>query len=409
MILLSINTIVNFIVLFILFLYPYIYLSKNEILMPYTAVCFTIQLILLILGMTRKGYWILSLYQSYRQPIQREIDYIKPLANEVIVQHNTVYGTNYNYDNFNFYISDVQEPNAYAFSIHCIVISAGLLTFASEDEFKAVLAHEIGHLYYKDTQILMGALWIEIPARIFNRIYSTWANINKAIFEQPPSLFSILGLFSLVFWFMFFPVYVLSAISSGLFALVLKLTSKRTEYRADYYAYKVGYGEHLISFLEKIAHTVAYDSRFFADLVASHPAPMQRIGRLEGYFRSGAEKVTYDRVKPIDKFLPILAIFLSVGACILYTVSIEDNIHKVQMSKAKFASPKSSKTGKKAETNTKLKSKEWVYIYSTTINSKTGGYVVSYKLRNKGNMQQIEVKQMPNKYKMSLKDLQALQ
>jgi Zn-dependent protease with chaperone function len=407
---LGINSIVNFIILFILFLYPYLYFAKSEVLIPYAAVCFAVQVLLLILGMTRKGYWILSLYQSYRKPVQREIDYIKPLANEVINQHNTVYGTNYNYDDFNFYISDVQDPNAYAFSKHCIVISAGFLTFASDDEFKAVLAHEMGHLYYKDTQVLMGALWIEIPARVFNRIFTAWTMFNTAIFEQPPSAVIILGLISFVFWLLFLPIHLLSIISTRLFAMVLKLTSKRTEYRADYHAYKVGYGEHLIGFLEKIAHTLAHDSRFFADLVASHPAPMQRIGRLEGYFRNGADNVTYDRVKPIDKFLPTLAICLSFGGCILYSVSVEDNIHKVQMSKAKFATPKAAKTAtKKTKNNIKPQSEAWVYIYNTTLNRKTGGYIVSYRLRNKGKMQQIEVKQMPNKYKMSLKDLQALQ
>jgi hypothetical protein len=74
--------------------------------------------------------------------------------------------------------------------------------------------------------------------------------------------------------------------------------------------------------------------------------------------------------KPIDKFLPTLAIFLSVGPCILYTVSIEDNIYKIQMSKAKFAIPKSSKTGKKAKNNIKPQSEPWVYIYNTTLNRK---------------------------------------
>ncbi len=79
---------------------------------------------------------------------------------------------------------------------------------------------------------------------------------------------------------------------------------------------------------------------------------MQRISGLEGYFRNGADNLTYNRVKPIDKFLSTLAICLSIGD-VFYKLSVLTIIHiRLQMSKAKFATPKNSKTiPKKAKTN----------------------------------------------------------
>lgn len=122
---------------------------------------------------------------------------------------------------------------------------------------------------------------------------------------------------------------------------------------------------------------------------------MQQISGLEVYFRNGADNLTYNRVKPIDKFLSTLAICLSIGD-VFSKLSVLRIIHiRYRCLKLNLLLLKTLRLLlKKLKLIIKPQSEALVYIYNTTSNRKTG-YVVSYKLRNKRKIQRIEVKQMP--------------
>lgn len=127
---------------------------------------------------------------------------------------------------------------------------------------------------------------------------------------------AIVGGISFLLWLFFMPTYVVSWLSNLLSDGLFKLNGKRTEYRADCHAYTLGYGDGLVSYLEKLSQMVEHDNSFFANLFAKQPAPMKRLGKLEEYFRNNVQDIYQIRV--IDKFFPTFLIVLFLGSMILY-------------------------------------------------------------------------------------------
>ena len=193
------------------------------------------------------------------------------------------------------WVYDSPDPNAFATGPSknnaMVAVSTGLLANLREDEVKAVLAHEMGHVFNGDmfsTTVLAG-LMNTFVYYIRNFVYQTIAQ-PQGDREEGQSGSPILG----------FVVYIfLQVVLSILAMLVVSWHSRRREYAADAFAAKVYGKDSMIKALQAIDRWVnraqfeystqdalatmkiSGNTSGFMHLLATHPPIEERVAALE--------------------------------------------------------------------------------------------------------------------------------
>ncbi len=193
------------------------------------------------------------------------------------------------------WVYDSPDPNAFATGPSknnaMVAVSTGLLANLREDEVKAVLAHEMGHVFNGDmfsTTVLAG-LMNTFVHYISNFVYQTVAQ-PQGDREEGQSGSPILG----------FVVYLfLQVVLSVLAMLVVSWHSRRREYAADAFSAKVYGKESMIKALQAIDRWVnraqfeystqdalatmkiSGNTSGFLHLLATHPPIEERVAALE--------------------------------------------------------------------------------------------------------------------------------
>ena len=193
------------------------------------------------------------------------------------------------------WVYDSPDPNAFATgptkNSAMVAVSTGLLANLREDEVKAVLAHEMGHVFNGDmfsTTVLAG-LMNTFVHYISNFVYQMVAQ-PQGDREEGQSGSPILG----------FVVYIfLQVVLSVLAMLVISWHSRRREYAADAFSAKVYGKESMIKALQAIdrwvnrAHfeystqdtlatmKISGNTSGFLHLLATHPPIEERVAALE--------------------------------------------------------------------------------------------------------------------------------
>lgn len=172
------------------------------------------------------------------------------------------------------YIVDSMEVNAFIIGRNTLVVTRGAMQAFSDEELKGIMAHEFGHINNFDGQI---ALLIEFCTTAF-----MWLFIGVSfIFRFLEGLFqnNIIGdIFGIVR--QIFELVVKAVLF--IWTLIISGGSRKTEYKADMYANKIGYGEEL-----KQALYILYDMEIsdkkglIKNLKRTHPILAYRIERLE--------------------------------------------------------------------------------------------------------------------------------
>lgn len=232
-----------------------------------------------LIGISAIGHAFIRLFIGARKPIQREKQKFEPLLIEVLEKMNSIMHTDFKIENMHILIKDVKEPNAQALGSDTIIITDGLLKMASDDELKGVLAHEVGHLYYKDSVILIAILFGSFATRVCAFLTIIYTAILSVLTEFKG--YAILLVFLVVPILFLLPLVAINWVGQKLLNLSLLFMGRRYEYRADKLAKDLGYEIGLISFLEKVQAVNEHDNSFLGRIVATHPVPMKRIGRLE--------------------------------------------------------------------------------------------------------------------------------
>ena len=206
---------------------------------------------------------------------KREKELLNPIWEEVYNEAKRQYPQ---LTNIKLCVIDKMTVNALALGKHTIAISKGAIDTFSEDELKAILTHEIAHIYYFDS---------------FAKMYITLAN----------GYFTLLLIIMKCFKFIVDIVQDLTEASKGaklfvrfirfacefiiimimfLGQLTVAIGSRKSEYRADQFTYNLGLGEELINalyMLEKIQ--LSNNSTVVERMLASHPRVSSRIEKLE--------------------------------------------------------------------------------------------------------------------------------
>jgi heat shock protein HtpX len=178
-------------------------------------------------------------------------------------------------------VSYTPEANAYAIGRHTICVTEGLFKLP-DDVIQGILAHEVGHLAYRHTQIqlligggnfimtililIMKLIYILATMFSFGSFFSDFRRHGcmQGCLSALPGLF-VAGIVWL--WTKFCMFF-------------LMWSMRENEYDADAYAFQLGYGLGLAKALDAIGTSEPQES-FFKALYSTHPNTHDRIGRLQ--------------------------------------------------------------------------------------------------------------------------------
>ncbi|WP_349408299.1 zinc metalloprotease HtpX [Pseudalkalibacillus sp. SCS-8] len=230
----------------------------------------------LLIALSPIGEWILRVQQGCKKLARKEhIERLEPLFNEVYEKAKKLDPTIP--DNVQLFISNDSSPNAFATGRKTICLTKGLLEY-SDEEIKATLAHEFGHLSNKDTDLI---LLVTVGNMIVTAMFVLYRVIVSAIGIGVSIANRSFG--SLIVTFLIDVVLVGLMWLWTKFGTVLVMNSvRKNEYEADKFAYDCGYGNELIVVLDKFnAMDTGATKGLWANLSSTHPDPDQRIGNLQ--------------------------------------------------------------------------------------------------------------------------------
>lgn len=228
------------------------------------------------IALTPIGEKLLRLISRVR-PIEtnREKDYLLPIFEEVN-------GIAKEHDNklnkVELCIIDNMTVNACALGRHTIAVTKGAMDTFSEDELKAVISHEFGHISNCDTVASLCSL-------IANGFFTLLVIVSKFvlnILDMARAIFTDNGIVKFFLALLRFIFELIVFLFSFLMEAAKSYGSRKNEYGADDYAFTLGYGQELLEalyLLEKIS--LGDNSPIIQKMLADHPRITARIKMLE--------------------------------------------------------------------------------------------------------------------------------
>ncbi|MBQ3258528.1 MAG: M48 family metalloprotease [Oscillospiraceae bacterium] len=240
--------------------------------------------ILLTLAFTPAGEKLFKLLHGVR-PLytNKEKEKILPLAREV---HKVIKKKSKKIkSSAEICISDSLIPNAFAMGENTIVVTKGLIESMTDEQIKGILAHEYGHLAHGDTKAVVftfiGNGVLNISTMLARKVLLFLIMITDSlqIGLIGTTLFGIIGVIFRIFLFLLDIAVFVTQLGGE---LILMAKSRYNEWLADYFAYKMNYGEELVSALYDLElMTSGQTLTLMEQLKASHPHTAKRIGSLE--------------------------------------------------------------------------------------------------------------------------------
>lgn len=182
-------------------------------------------------------------------------------------------------DKVRLFMSYDDSPNAFATGRRTVCITAGLLDLSDED-IKAILAHEFGHLSHKDTDIILavsvGNMLITGVMAIINIF------VNIAVFVIGIAASDKNGTtFKLLYKAANFFFYIIMYLWTKLGVLLCLHSNRKGEFAADAFAVDLGYRNELSHALVTIDGGGFPTSKgLWASLHSSHPETADRINEM---------------------------------------------------------------------------------------------------------------------------------
>jgi len=243
-------------------------------------IAFLSYVISLVITFTPLGEKILRFFEHVRKiETKREKEYLLPLFEEVYTQAKQ---KNPELGSIELCIIDKITVNACALGKRTIAVTKGAIETFSPEELKAMMAHEIAHILYGDT---MARLYITVG----NGFFTAFILVIKAVLflsewiekiaNKSHTSFSFAWFFIILMKFVF--MLTLFAVQF-LMKFVMSLSHRRSEFRADRYAYDLGYGEPLVEafyLMEKMQ--LGGNVTVIQKMTREHPRITSRIERLE--------------------------------------------------------------------------------------------------------------------------------
>ena len=234
------------------------------------------QLTFALIAISPIGAMVLRLLYGCKELTKTEREYLQPIFEEVYM---SVAETNPRVNKgIQLYIDNDMNINAYATGSNTIAVTRGAYEQLSEEELKGILAHEFGHIVHGDTFL---PLFLLIGNSIF-LIFLLFAKLVKGCMlllrELMPNYESLKLTCNLI--------TIVAQIGSmaALFIIqaLLLINQRANEYKADKFAYEVGYSDNLISALYQLRNfDMGHKFSILDTIKSSHPNISNRIIRLE--------------------------------------------------------------------------------------------------------------------------------
>ncbi len=172
--------------------------------------------------------------------------------------------------------------NAFAMGRKTIAVTKGAVETFTPEELKGVIAHEFAHIIYGHTKALLLSVIGNAILSVFVviiRLFIEVLNFLTIAFSRVSFIIILINLINLFFKYVF-EMMLLGFMYAG--QIILSLNSRSNEFQADNFAYKISYGEELISalyLLQKISGSQKMTLK--EKMLSSHPHIAKRIERLE--------------------------------------------------------------------------------------------------------------------------------
>jgi heat shock protein HtpX len=228
-----------------------------------------VYLIAMVITFSKAGEWLMRTFNHVR-PLDtaREKNHLRPIFREV---YQKAKAQNPELAHIDLYIVDTMKVNSFALGNHSIAVSKGAMHTFSEEEMRAIFAHEIAHILYRDTATALYAMvgnGIFMGAILAIKVSVALAQTIDSLRRSADFMDVVLGAIISAFLF--------------LMQIAQARSSRKAEKRADDYALKLGYGEDLVEALYLIEKmNLGGEGSIKKRLTATHPRITARIGRLE--------------------------------------------------------------------------------------------------------------------------------
>jgi len=207
--------------------------------------------------------------------VQKEKESLFPIFNEVYEQAKQ---KNPELGHIEMCLIEKMEINACAIGKHTVAVTKGAIETFGEDELKALIAHEIAHIAHGDTTASLYT-WVG------NGIFTVFILMTRGLVFLIDFIMALAtgsGFARIVLICSKFSFELSIMALMFLMQIVISINSRKNEFRADQYAFELGYGEELVEAfytLDKI--NMGGERKLTKKMTASHPRLTVRIGKLE--------------------------------------------------------------------------------------------------------------------------------
>jgi heat shock protein HtpX len=237
---------------------------------------FVIYMICLFIAFSSLGEKLLRFWENVRRlETSQEKEYLYPLFEEVFEKAQKNCNMTHKVD---IYIIDKMQVNAFALGKNTVAVTKGAVETFSEDQLKAIIAHEIAHIFNFDA---MANLFVLIGNGLFSiaviicRLFIFLIDFIFSHFEE-----SGVVRFATKMTRLLFDLSILAC--TFVLQVLLSINSRKSEYKADQFAFEIGYGEEMIDALYLLEKINLSDNRTVIQrMISSHPRLSARIERLE--------------------------------------------------------------------------------------------------------------------------------
>ena len=230
--------------------------------------------LLIFLALSPWGESFFRVTQGMRRLFPDEEAKIRPLFNEVCARAGE------DPNKYELFLAPGDYVNVFAFGRKTIAFTRPMLNYASDEELKAAMSHELAHLKYGDTKLMLVAVVANavgtIAAWVITILTFLFGLMTASSEEEGGTVSGIGVIFIVLAWIFKFCAWLLTKILDISFMVV----GRAQEYRCDEFSARLGYRDGLVSFLNRTMNYSQPTHGVGAMLMIHHPAPGARIDRL---------------------------------------------------------------------------------------------------------------------------------
>lgn len=235
---------------------------------------------------SKGGDKILGFIAPARKMSQREQERVKHILARVQEQASAKEG--WKIKDIRLYTMDSPLLNAFAMGRDILGLTSGALEHLSDDELAGLIAHELGHFHYKDSErqaVNFGLLcFAEAMLWVNGIVLALRHTLTPNKDGKSPA--GVLALFILPLLVLSIMFKFVGSIGIWVYNFTYPLFNHKQEFRADMFACKIGFGAGLASVLSKIMSYEEPAKGLTARLTQTHPDTGDRIAKIDDYLHA---------------------------------------------------------------------------------------------------------------------------